>query len=144
MRFGKSRDEKLQTPLHAHEVLTRRLKTRPGSPRPERLRFKTVPEARSSVRGGRQQWLIHAVRNTRILTKTDQSPSEGFKFSRGIPMRTTVFVSVVFHRITSFPSGKEVVPSTLPGLAGQAHSKFDTGNLLENGHESCPNSRQPD
>jgi hypothetical protein len=53
-------------------------------------------------------------------------------------MRTTGVWSVVFHRITSLLAGKEVGPSTLPGLAEGSHSNFDAGSFLENGTAECP------
>ena len=74
--------------------------------------------------------------------ENDQSPLDGFKFSRSLPMRTTVWLSVVFHRITSLLAGKEVVPSTLPGLAEGSHSNIDAAGLLETRVAACPVQRR--
>jgi hypothetical protein len=55
--------------------------------------------------------------------ENDQSPFVEFKFFSGLPIRTTESLSVILHRITSFLAGKEVVPSTLPGLAARAEAR---------------------
>jgi hypothetical protein len=55
----------------------------------------------------------------------DQSPFFLLKFPFSIPMRTTTGFVAILHRITSFlvTAGKEVVPSTLSGLAAELRAR---------------------